>query len=186
MSGAVAWSPDPVVAGQVEDRRAVLWRVIGRRLFRWSLHNAYRYRCALLRFFGAEVGAAVKIRSSVSIDCPWNMSFGRKSMIGDECVFWAERPLAVGDRSVISQYCVVSTWAVHGEPGRPTRCAEPIDIGDDVWIAAECYVGPGVAVANGVVVGSRSVVEPCPEPWSIYAGDPIRRLGEREYSGQKP
>lgn len=54
-----------------------------------------------------------------------------------------------------------------------------IAIGNDVWIGADVSVLPGADIAEGSVIGANSVVN-CPtEPFSIYAGSPARKIGER-------
>ena len=40
------------------------------------------------------------------------------------------------------------------------RRVAPVDIGDNVWIAADVFVGPGVEIGELAVVGARSVVRP--------------------------
>jgi putative colanic acid biosynthesis acetyltransferase WcaF len=57
----------------------------------------------------------------------------------------------------------------------------PIIIGEQVWIAAGVFVAPGVEIADGVVVGAMSVVtRSLLEQWSVYAGNPCRRIKTRE------
>jgi len=50
--------------------------------------------------------------------------------------------------------------------------AKPISIGDDVWIAAEAFVGPGVAVGDGSVLSARACAFSDLEPWTVYRGNP--------------
>jgi putative colanic acid biosynthesis acetyltransferase WcaF len=56
----------------------------------------------------------------------------------------------------------------------------PITIGSQAWVAAGTFVAPGVSIADGVVVGAMSVVtRDLEEPWTIYAGNPCRRIKAR-------
>ncbi|WP_349322866.1 hypothetical protein [Asticcacaulis sp. MM231] len=50
--------------------------------------------------------------------------------------------------------------------------AKPIEIGEKVWIAAEAFVGPGVKVGDGAVLGARAVAMRSVNPWTIYSGNP--------------
>jgi putative colanic acid biosynthesis acetyltransferase WcaF len=54
-----------------------------------------------------------------------------------------------------------------------------ISIGDDAWIASEAFVGPGVEIGVGAVVGARSVVFHDVGPWSIVVGNPSKIVGSR-------
>ena len=56
----------------------------------------------------------------------------------------------------------------------------PIYIGVRAWLCAEVFIGLGVSIAEGVVVGARSVViKDINEKWSIYAGIPVKKVGVR-------
>jgi virginiamycin A acetyltransferase len=54
-----------------------------------------------------------------------------------------------------------------------------ITIGDDVWIGAGCVLLDGCVIQRGVVIGSNSLVKGTLEEYGIYAGNPIRQLGQR-------
>jgi acetyltransferase-like isoleucine patch superfamily enzyme len=53
-------------------------------------------------------------------------------------------------------------------------------IHNDTWIAAECFLTPGVTVGNGAVVGARAFVTKDVAPWSIVSGNPAVVIGMRE------
>lgn len=159
--------------------RAWAWRWFGQPLLRCSLHNAYRFRRAVLRAFGATLAEEARVRPSARIHHPWNLAMGRKSSIGDGCTVWADAPVTIGARSVISQFTTVSAWSARDRGARRTA---PIRIGDDAWIAAECHVCAGAVVPDGTVVGARSVVEgEMLEPWTIAVGDPARSRAPRAF-----
>jgi maltose O-acetyltransferase len=52
-------------------------------------------------------------------------------------------------------------------------------IEDDVWLCAGAMVLPGVRVGKGTVVAAGSVVTKETEPYSIVAGAPAVKVGER-------
>ena len=56
---------------------------------------------------------------------------------------------------------------------------EPIVIGAHAWIAAEAFIGPGVTVSEGAVVGARAVLFRDAEPWGVYVGNPARWIKTR-------
>jgi putative colanic acid biosynthesis acetyltransferase WcaF len=55
----------------------------------------------------------------------------------------------------------------------------PIEIGDEVWVCADAFVGPNVTVANGAVVGACSVVTRDVEPLAVVAGNPAKFVKKR-------
>jgi putative colanic acid biosynthesis acetyltransferase WcaF len=59
--------------------------------------------------------------------------------------------------------------------------AKPIHIGRFVWVCADAFIGLGVSIPEGAVIGARSVVtKSLPFTWSVYAGNPCRKVGERK------
>lgn len=57
--------------------------------------------------------------------------------------------------------------------------AGAISIGNHVIIGGNSVVMPGVNLGEGSAIGALSFVRNSVEGWSIYAGNPLRRLGER-------
>ena len=47
-------------------------------------------------------------------------------------------------------------------------------------MCADAFVGPGVTVGEGAVVGARSVVVKDVEPWMVVAGNPAIAIKKRE------
>ena len=57
--------------------------------------------------------------------------------------------------------------------------ARPISIGADAWVCSEAFVGPGVSIAAGAVIGARSVVTRDQAAWMVCAGNPCRPIKPR-------
>jgi putative colanic acid biosynthesis acetyltransferase WcaF len=54
-----------------------------------------------------------------------------------------------------------------------------ITVGDEVWICADAFVGPGVTVGARAVVGAGAVVMSSVHEGKIVTGNPARETGER-------
>lgn len=161
--------------------RTILWRVVSSTIYRVVPSPAYKLRRAILVAFGAELDPTSRVRGGVRISAPWNLKMGRKSSIGEGATIWAHAPITIGSRSVISQYCFVHSAARDGNQEHP----EPIQIGDDVWIAAESVIVGGADVPNGVLVGARSLIRDAIDTWTIATGHPATSRRERPYQGGK-
>ena len=59
------------------------------------------------------------------------------------------------------------------------RFSEKCEIGNDVWIAAGGSILRGVTVGDGAVVGAGAVVTRDVEPYTIVAGVPAKKIGQR-------
>lgn len=134
------------------------WWLVQASLFRLSPQVAYGWRRFLLRLFGARVGQGVLIRPTVRVTYPWKVSVGRSSWIGDDVVLYSLGDIRIGTHTVVSQraYLCAATHD-HLKPSFD-MLAQPIEIGDEAWIAADVFIGPGVSVGDGAVIGARSSV----------------------------
>ena len=54
-----------------------------------------------------------------------------------------------------------------------------VTVGKDVWIGANVVVLPKVTIADGTVVGAGAVVTRSTEPYTIVAGSPAKKIGDR-------
>ena len=53
---------------------------------------------------------------------------------------------------------------------------KPINIGNNVFIGAECLILPGVTIGDNIVLGARSVVTKSLLSNAVYAGTPARYI----------
>ena len=56
---------------------------------------------------------------------------------------------------------------------------QPIVIGENAWLAADVFVGPGVTIGELAVVGARSVVVNDLPARKICVGQPCRPIKDR-------
>jgi putative colanic acid biosynthesis acetyltransferase WcaF len=57
--------------------------------------------------------------------------------------------------------------------------AKPIVVEREAWIAADCFIAPGVTIGAGAIVGARSTVLHSVAPATIVAGHPATLKGPR-------
>lgn len=176
-----ARSKSPYTLG--EKMRRVLWNYLGQLLMRLTFHNWYGVRNALLRLFGAKIGKRVRIRPDVNIEQPWNLSIGDDSSVGDRAILYCLGTVTIGKGVSISQYAHICAGTHDYEQPDMPLLRPPIVLEDNVWIAADAFVGPGVTVGEGAVLGARSSVYKDMAPRMVYAGNPAREIKPRVVRG---
>lgn len=159
-----------------------LWWIIQSTLFAWSPQFCYSWRRFLLRLFGAKIGKSVLIRSSAKFTYPWKVSIGDFSWIGDECVFYSLGNITVGKHVSIAHrdYFCTGFHNIHSlsfDIGQ-----KPIVIEDECWIPNDIFVGPGVTIGKGTVVGARSTVLKNLPSGMICYGNPAKPIKKRGIS----
>lgn len=159
--------------------KGTLWELLGQPLMRVTFHNWYGLRRRLLNAFGAHVHPKARIRPSVKITHPWNLTVGAHTAVGDHAILFCLGPVTIGSRCTISQYAHLCAAGHDYTKKDMPLIMDPVVIEDDVWVSADVFVGPGVTIGRDSVVGARSTVfHPLP-PRSICAGDNARRLRDR-------
>ncbi len=158
-----------------------LWYIIQATLFRCSFRTMYRFRAWLLRCCGADVHPTARIRGSVVIEVPWNLTVGPDVIVGDQVILYCLAPITLKARSMVSQYAHLCAGSHdHTRPDMPLTTS-PIVIEEDVWIATDAFVGPGVTVGRGTVLGGRASAFRDLPPWKICVGNPAKPIADREY-----
>ena len=155
-----------------------LWWLVQAVLFHTSPQVLFGFRRFLLRLFGARVGKGVLIRPSARFTYPWKVSIGDYAWIGDDVVVYSLGEIQIGSHAVISQRSYLCAASHDTTRLSFDQIAGPIRIGDEVWVAADVFVAPGVTIQRGCVVGARSTVfHDLPEGMVCYGSPakPVRR-----------
>lgn len=165
----------------VNRAERMIWNITWVLLARWTPPNFSRWRLMLLRMFGANIKSGAAISNSAKIWLPRNLTMQKFATIGPRVNCYNMDLVEVGEFTTISQGAVLCGGTHDISDPDFQLVARSIKIGDHVWIAAEAFVGPGVSVGNGAVLGARSCAFRDLEPWTVYGGNPAKPLKLRKW-----
>lgn len=157
----------------------VFW-FLGSCLFRIVPRPLYSIRRNILRLFGAKVGRNVNISNTATIYFPWNLDIGDWSSIGDYVYVYNLGKVTIGKKSTISHKSHLCA-GTHDYTIPDLPLLKPnIIIEDQVWVCADSFIGPSVYIAQGAVIGARSMVTKNVDSWAVVAGNPAKYIKKRE------
>ena len=162
-------------------KRAV-WAMVWLVLARWTPPPFHRWRAFLLRLFGMRAGRACRVHASVRVWDPANLQLGDNVLIGPGVIVYNQGRIEVGSDSVISQRAHLCASSHRIGDRHFQLVLKPITVGANCWVAAEAFVGPGVTMADGAVLGARGALFDDADELTVYRGNPAVAIGRRKFS----
>mgnify|MGYP003575530058 CR=1 FL=1 len=136
---------------------------------------------------GFHAGARVRIWVKDKLSIGENFYIGRDSFIETDCV--------IGDNVIIANKVGIVGRYDHNyqQIGTPIRLASQIrdkdynwkgkglitTIGNDVWIGYGATILGGITIGDGAIIAAGSVVTKDVMAYSIFAGNPAKKLSDR-------
>ena len=155
---------------------SVCWTILARPFPRNMFMSWKRF---LLRAFGAKIADTASVYSSATIFMPWNLEMKEYACLGPGVDCYNAAPIIIGKNATVSQRTYLCTASHDFTVAAHPQIEKPIFIGDKAWVAAEAFVGPGVTIGEGAVVGARACVFKDVEPWSVVGGNPAKFIKKR-------
>lgn len=162
----------------------VVWGCTWMLLARWTPPPLHRWRAWLLRLFGARIGMGARVYASARVWLPANLDLGENSVIGPNVKCYNQGKITIGDRVTVSQQASLCASSHEINDRHFQLVLRPIRVDDDAWIAAEAFVGPGVHIGSGAVLGARGVAMRDLSPWTVYSGNPAYPLKSRAFKDE--
>lgn len=155
------------------------WALVWCLLAAWTPPPFHRWRIFLLNLFGAAAHPTCHVYASTRIWFPRHLRMGARSSLGPEVKCYSMAQITLGERAIVSQGATLCA-GTHDVADRHFQLlVRPITLGADAWVAAEAFVGPGVSLGEGAVLGARGVAFKDLEPWTIYVGNPCAAIKPR-------
>lgn len=159
--------------------RRVVWAWVYLLLFRTSPRVLHRWRNWLLRLFGATLHPTARVYPSARVWAPWNLRMDQCACLGDDVHAYCGAAVHIGAYSTVSQYSFLCAASHDFEDVHHPLTTAPITIGRRCWLAVDVFVGPGVTIGDGTVVGARSSVFKDLPQWVVATGTPATPVRAR-------
>jgi putative colanic acid biosynthesis acetyltransferase WcaF len=170
---------EPAPYQRWEYAAKLAWWLVQATIFRCTLPRMHRFRCRLLRLFGARIGKNVGLRSTVRVYHPWLLSVGDFSSLGEHVTVYNLGPVVIGSHTAVSQNVHLCAGTHEYRKAHLPLVRSSLTIGSGVWVCADAFIGPGVVVGDNALVGARAVVSRDVPPGVIVAGNPATIVKDR-------
>lgn len=158
----------------------VLWGICYIIFFRpFKLRFFRKWRTLLLRLFGAKASWNCNVNASAKIWAPWNLEIGDYSSIGPKTDCYNQGYITIKKNATISQKSYLCASSHDYTSKFHSLYLAPIVIEERTWIAASAFIGPGVTIGEGAVVGARAAVFKDVSAWTVVGGNPAKFIKNR-------
>ena len=171
LRGELYLADDPELAADVARAQVLLER------YNATGHAEQEVRDRLLRELLGDVGEGVVVRPTFRCDYGSYITIGARTFVNYDCVMLDVAPIRIGAACQIATrvQLLTPTHPIDPEPRRlGWEAAEPITIGDNVWLGGGVIVCPGVTIGNDTVVGAGAVVTRDLPGGVVAVGTPAR------------
>ncbi len=162
----------------------VAWNVAAAVLFRPFVTPVFsKWRVMVLRLFGARVAWDAQVYASVRVWAPWRLEMGHGACLGPEVVCYNQDWVVLEDGAIVSQYaylCTAGHDVDHANTAQSGLVTAPIVLRPGAWVGSRAYVGMGVEIGEGAVVGATASVYKNVSPWAVVGGNPAKLIKMRK------
>lgn len=129
---------------------------------------------------GIKIGSGSTIHTGARFYNPINISIGKDTIIGENCVLDGREKLIIGDHVDVASEVMFynSQHDINSEDF--AAISKPVRVEDYVFIGPRSIILPGVVIGKGAVVAAGAVVTKNVEEYKIVGGVPAVVIGERQ------
>jgi putative colanic acid biosynthesis acetyltransferase WcaF len=159
--------------------KRICWYPVNAIIFNSAWFPIYGLKRSILRLFGASIGKNVFIKPNVNIKYPWLLKTGDHVWIGEKVWIDNLAMVSLGNNVCLSQGAMLLCGNHNYTKSSFDLIVKPIVLDDGTWIGARAVVCGGVSCRSHSVLAVSSVATENLLPYSIYQGNPARKVKER-------
>jgi len=134
-----------------------------------------------LKAYLGSVGKDTHFQMNVKFLHGRKVFFGDNNVINFGCLFDGRKfPIKIGNNVSIGPCASLITLGHDPQSPSFSDMGGSIVIGNYSWIGYQATILPGVTIGEGAVIAAGAVVTRSVSPYSINAGIPAKKIGERE------
>ncbi|WP_226543520.1 putative colanic acid biosynthesis acetyltransferase [Neotamlana laminarinivorans] len=161
--------------------KRVIWLLVDMFLFKPFMPRVFKkYRVFILKVFGAQISWNAMVYANVKIWAPWNLEMKPFSCLGPKVDCYNQGKITIGENATISQKAYLCASSHDYTKRNHDLFLAPINIESKAWVAAGAFIGPGVTLGEGAIVGATASVFKDVEPWCVVGGNPAKFIKKRE------
>jgi putative colanic acid biosynthesis acetyltransferase WcaF len=157
----------------------LVWTIVWLLLAAWTPPQLRRWRNTLLRLFGGRIDETATVHAKARIWWPAHLVMEDYASMGPGVICYNVASITIHAFASVSQRAHLCTGTHDVQDSAFPLVARPIVISANAWVAAEAFVGPGVTLGEGAVLGARGVAARSLKPWTIYVGNPAKPIRDR-------
>lgn len=162
----------------------LIWKLTWNLCCRWLPRSfASPWKRCILRIFGAKIEKGANVYSAAKIYCPYNLIMKKGSCMDMNVNCYNVDLVIFEENSTVSQGASLFPGSHDITSSNHPMIGSPLIIGKHAWVAAEAFIGMGVTVGEGSVVGARAAVFKDVEPWTVVGGNPAKFIKKRIING---
>ena len=150
-------------------------------LLRWTgLIPSHRFRLLIYRFSGVSIGKGSAVHMWCNFFNPHKIKIGEDTIIGDHAFLDGRDNLEIGNHVDIASQVIIYNSQHKVNSSDFGASYGKVKIEDCVFIGPRVIILPGVTIGKGAVIAAGAVVTKNVPPFTIFAGVPAVKIGERK------
>lgn len=130
--------------------------------------------------YGMKIGKNTHLQMGLRVYAPWKIKIGSNCSIGHDSLLDGRRGITIGNNVDLAGQVRILTLGHDIDDPEYKTVGATVKIEDHASVFTGANILPGRVIGEGSVVALNAVVTKNTEPWTIYAGNPAKKIRKRK------